>query len=92
MAVEVAQAPFGIFPPLLRMDLTPQGLGEAESSPRGSKQARTMLEGSGEAERPLGRLRPMSFDSCLMGVVLSVPDITCPTLSVVCPFDPIVVT
>jgi hypothetical protein len=76
----------------------PQGLGEAESSLRGSEEARPTPEGSGKVERPPGGLdklgtssvgldwavaaltiilggpRPMSFDSCLMGTVLSVPD------------------
>jgi hypothetical protein len=57
----------------------PEVSGEAERPPRGSDEPRTCSVGPDWAVAALpiilGGSRPMSFDSCLMGTVLSVPDI-----------------
>jgi hypothetical protein len=57
---------------------TPEGSGEAERPPGGSDESRTSSVGSDYAVVALmiilGGPRPMSFDSCLMGTVLSVLD------------------
>jgi hypothetical protein len=56
----------------------PEGLGEAERPPGGSDEPGTSAVGPDWAVAVftiiLGGPRPMSFDSCLMGTVLSVPD------------------
>jgi hypothetical protein len=56
----------------------PEGLGEAERLPRGSDEPRTSLVGPNWAVATLtiilGGLRPMSFDSCLMGIVILIPN------------------
>jgi hypothetical protein len=52
VAVETAWPPFGIFPPLLRVDPTPRGWARQSHLLGWSEDARPTLEGSGEAERP----------------------------------------
>jgi hypothetical protein len=48
VAIEAAWAPFGIFPPLLRVDPTP-GVGQGGVISWGSEEARPAPGGSGEA-------------------------------------------
>jgi hypothetical protein len=56
----------------------PEGSGEAERSPGGSDELGTSSVGSDWAVATLTIIldgpRPMSFDSCLMGTILSVPE------------------
>jgi hypothetical protein len=57
---------------------TPERLGEAEYVPEGSNEPEILLVGPDWAITVLtiilGGLRPMSFNSCLMGTVILVPD------------------
>jgi hypothetical protein len=65
---------------------TPKRSSEAERVPKGSGEPEILLVGSNWAVATLtiilGGLRPMSFNSCLMGTVILVPDSSPPTCRV----------
>jgi hypothetical protein len=87
MVVEVARAPLGAFT-LSESSSDPQGSGEVALAPKGSSDMEPVPEGSGEPETPSVRqdwaattlmivpdgLRLMSFNSCLMGTLILIPD------------------
>jgi hypothetical protein len=56
----------------------PERSGEAERVPKGSSEPEILLVGSNWVVAMLiiilGRLRPISFNSCIMGTVILVPD------------------